>query len=383
MKQLFDRAFIDSLPSPNPIHNQDLIYICKNKSADSIRKSIGHWFKLLKPTSQVEMYQRLRDKDKFMSAFYELLLNQFFLEEQWQPNKDYVIENKKIDFFVEKCKQPFFLEVLTIHDEREMESIYRNVDELLLSINSIKTDLLLSVNFKQWPQGPIDIDGVVKKIESCLPDAKRTDGSHKEIEINDFGFRGEITIAYYDSKSTNGQTLYSWSPPGGAVDLGISRIKDKMRKKIKKYKIAKLKRPYIIAVCAGGRSSFWEERAVNDSLYGNSMITWRKNKEGKYDSSWGVDSSGMITPNKQIFEPKNKRLSGVLFCQRYYDPEGVRCRMRLMHNPWAQNPLLPDVFSKAVQSPIITNKDGRIKAQWNDKEDCFVCFYPVKNNNEK
>jgi len=114
-QKVFDQNFINQLPSFDKFSNPSVVALCKRNepSLDAFRSQIEKWFQNLPENQKADMYSRLRSLDdrQHLSAFYELLFHQYFLEENWKIQKHPSINGQTPDFIVDIPSQNinFFL----------------------------------------------------------------------------------------------------------------------------------------------------------------------------------------------------------------------------------------------------------------------------------
>ena len=112
------------------------------KEMVKFKRQIEKWFENLENNERKDFLNRFRSKNdrEHLSAFFELMWNQFFYEENWKVIRHPLISgsNNKIDFYVKNKKQNFYFEVVTVFQDSEREKKERLIDELLNKLNEIK-----------------------------------------------------------------------------------------------------------------------------------------------------------------------------------------------------------------------------------------------------
>jgi len=380
-KKVFDKNFIDSLPSFDKFSNSAVVALCKRKepSIKAFRAQIEKWFLNLPDQEKNDMCSRLRSKDdkQHLSAFYELLFHQYCLEEGWEVSKHPSVGSQTPDFLITTQNgTEFFLEVATLMDKEETKRNEERFNNLLRKINKIETDFLVSVHLRKWLKEEVNYTAVVKKIENWLKTLVPKDKAHYEIEVDESGFCGSIDASYYVGLKPKSGCVYAWSPPGFSGNPFIQQVRTAIRGKIKRYKfIKKEKKPFVIAICSSG-GFMLDKTAIDNALYGHIVISWNVNNP-KGETRVHRDQSGLITPNPGLLgQPQNTRLSAVIFCARIWDKERMLYNMRVFHNPWSTVKLPVEIFSKIPQLVEVKEKKkkGYITLKWVNDRKQFIVF---------
>lgn len=373
--QIYDKKFIDKLPEFNKYDNPWVVSLCKRKelSLKNFRLQIERWFQNLPDKNKLEMYKALRSLDnaEFLSAFYELMIFQYCIEEGWEIIKHPLINGKTPDFKIKTADETFYLEVLTIFEEKEKIKQERKYHKLLREIGMIKSDYLISIHIKEWLGSNCDFKKIVEEIKVWLLTLDKQEGINYKKKINDFGFNGSINARHYKNTNLGSDCISGWGYP---VHNGpsLERIKSKIRKKVKKYNFLKeTGTPLVIAVCADEKF-FWES-AIDWSLYGKLTVSWKIN-DPEAESKLGRDNSGLITPNPGLLgEPRNKVISAIMFCAQNWNKERMTFLMKVFHNPCTITRLPIKVFEKMPQFTVVKKTKQNLILEWvNDKNQCIV-----------
>ncbi|MCL5410457.1 MAG: hypothetical protein M1324_01230 [Patescibacteria group bacterium] len=351
--------------------NPWVVATCKND--EYTRTHVEKWFENLPRRVKPDFFARLRSKKDgdFLSAFHELLFHQYCLEENWKVTKDKLINNTTPDLYIDDKKgNKFYIEVLVLQKSNEDKKKDELFNKLLRSLDKIETQYLLSVHLKGNVTDSTNIPKVVETISNWL--SPLTVEEKADLEINDFGFSGEITARPRNDIPMTGN-MFSWSPPGGSFSFPTERIKNELRKKIRKYNFLKdMGIPLIIAVCSDDRPLISHE-SLDWTLYGRMVVTWEINNP-KSETKISRDNSGFATPNPGLmWETRNKGMSAVIFCSRHWEEKRVLYDMRVYHNPWAINKLSDELFKKMPQFAEVKIDPKFITLKWiNDNKQKIV-----------
>ncbi|MCD6539281.1 MAG: hypothetical protein J7K37_01050 [Candidatus Omnitrophica bacterium] len=223
--KVFDKKFIESLPSFDKFSNPAVVSLCKRKepSIKAFKAQIEKWFLNLPDQEKADVYSRLRSKDdkQHLSAFYELLFHQYCLEEGWEVKKHSSVEGQIPDFLITTQNGiKFFLEVATVMDKEEMKRNEERFNKLLRKINKIETDFLVSVHLKEWLKEEVNYAAIAKKIKNWLKTLIPKDKAHYNIEIHGFGFCGSIDASYYAELKPK-KVVYTSGHPQDLVETSL------------------------------------------------------------------------------------------------------------------------------------------------------------------
>jgi hypothetical protein len=380
-QKVFDQKFIEQLPSFDKFSNPSVVALCKRNepSLDAFRSQIEKWFQNLPENQKNDIYNRLRslDDSQHLSAFYELLFHQYFLEENWKIQKHPLINGQTIDFVIDVPAQNigFFMEVATLMEEEKIRQNEERYNKLLRKINAIETELLVSVHLKEWLSEEVKYDTIVNDITKWLSGLEKTEKAHYKIEVNNSGFRGSIDASYYSDIRPKSGCVFAWSPPVGTGNPIIEQVKTVISSKVKKYKFTKTSgKPFVIAICSSGQFLF-DDFAIDSALYGNTVISFNVNNP-KSETKVHRDNSGMVTPNPGLLgQPRNTRVSAIIFCAKVWNKEKMLYNMRVFHNPWAITELPLKIFEKMPQlAEIDKNQPGFITLGWHNDNKQYIVF---------
>ena len=375
--KIFNKDFIDSLPDWDAFNNPSVVVLCgrDNAALNEFRSQIESWFQNIPESEQADMYSRLRslNDEQHLSAFYELMLHQYCLEEGWQIEKHPLIKGKKPDFFISiNGKYKFILEVSTLLDDRDLRNKQDRYYQLLRKINGIRTKFKLSVAPKDWPFNSVDNDEITREIENWLATIRTKDNTLCELQIDEIGFKGTIEAVY--SSDTRGNTIRSFLLPDLIGDPFVKKIKNRISNKSKNYKALKgIGIPFVLALCSGSKWLF-DEWPVENALYGRFRATWNP-IDPEAETKWERDHSGLITPKPGLLgDTRYKRFSSILFCEREYTRDEVLYGISMFHNPWADVEMPVEIFSKVRQFAVVERQSGKVRLDWLDDGKHYIVF---------
>lgn len=372
--KLFPKEVHDKLPPLSKFRSPRLACLLKShgKYVSKLRQLINRWFKNIPIDDQKDLGSRLRSKDdrQHFPAYFELVWHQFFLEEGWKVeiHPDLPNSQNKPDFKITINRSDFYVEVATVFEDkriREKEERFEKFLGVLDKINHyfavtvwLKSDLPKNFDSKQDSK----LVAIFLKKELDILDPKtQARGRRITRRYNRNGIDVEFTFNAW-KKVIKRKIISGWS--GGAYSGNArDQIKKALELKVKKYlSVKNMGKPLVIVICSNGHPTV-DENALDTALYGNHMITWVVGSTNN-TSEWTRDRTGMVTPTPTFPDPKNTRLSAVIFCQEKPDKGRVLYKMKVFHNPWAINPLPDNFFTKLPQLVVKEKTENKIISEW-------------------
>lgn len=379
--ELFDSEFIKSLPGIDKFSNPYVVFLCKSKDPRviNLRSQIENWFQNLSVDSQKEMFPKLRSLDdvQHLPAFYELVFNQYALEEDWKVTKDPDIQGQHPDFLINyRGDSPFYLEVATIFKEKKLEKEEEKFNKLLRKIDQLDTLFFISVHLEKWLGEDVNYAKIVLFIKKWLGSLRFVPDKIHRIELNEFGFEGNFNASHRKGGEKKFGCVGSWMPPVRSGSWYTKEIREILANKRKKYKF--LKRdciPFVIALCSGG-DFFFDQLSLEWALYGQEQIVVRGVNTSEPRTEFRRAFDGLITPKPALGIPRNTRISAVLFCEREWGLKGEQMlyNMKVYHNPWAVNPLDAEVFKKLPQFVKAKEDEMGITMGWINNKKQLIFF---------
>lgn len=353
---------------------------------ESERNKIEEWFQTLPEQVKPDILGRLRDKSshQHFSAYYELVLYQFFKSIGYSVDIHPKLKEGEPDLLVtgKNLEKPIIIEIATVFDTPDWEKEKQKFDLILEQLDKIEHYffIMVLVYSEQIPER-VDYEKLKQFVTGWLDSFDpKTTHSTQEIEYETDGLRLKLTLIPKKT-SEKAPIVASYMLP--ARFIGGKQIRSVLKKKINKYKsIGERKTPFIIALnitnMPAGKHGLLRE------LFGRERITIKRDKNGELISTEeSIDLSGLLTPKPGLGgKTQNTRLSAILnvvskWLERENPNEPVR-RMhyfRLIHNPWASNPLSHEFFKGYPQYDKISEDQTGMSLGWIDEgaEKPFDC----------
>ncbi|MFZ2187328.1 MAG: hypothetical protein WAV46_01740 [Candidatus Moraniibacteriota bacterium] len=316
-----------------------------------------------------------------LSAFFELMWHQFFLEEKFRVCNEPVLDNgKKPEFLLYTKYGDFLFEVITSFDEKTLYKKKKITEEILGKTSEISHHFRISLSLDKWFghdfKSSLFLKFVVNQLDLLLLARNQNQEKFEPITYRQKDYVIEIDISSFQEK--RGKILAGVSYPGYSGTLGSKQIKSRLQKKITNYKnVVDLKKPLVVAVCNDNSNSFIGN-SVEYDLFGRPTVHFSIDGSGK--SYWGRDNSGIFMQRNADRSPRNTRLSAVIQCARKwgktkkYKNGSYIYDMAVYHNPFAAFPISKNVFSKFAQYIPHQTKTGGVMKWRNKKENRYIVF---------
>lgn len=341
------------------------------------RAKIEEWFQTLPEDVKPDILGRLRDKSshQHFGAYYELVLYQFFKGIGYFVDIHPKLKEGEPDLLAtgKNIEKPIIIEIATVFDDPNWEREEQKFDLILERLNSIEHYffVMVLVHSEHIPEG-VDYKKLNQFVRGWLDSFNpKTTHTTQEIEYKADGLSLKLTLI---PKKTlkKAPIVGSWMLP--ARFIGGKQIRRVLKKKINKYKSTRqLKMPFIIALNITNMPA--GEHGLLRELFGKEKIIIKQRNGEPISSEWGIDFSGLLTPKPGLEgRVQNTRLSVVLNVEsRWLEREEENEQasrvhfFRVIHNPWASNPLSPEIFKGYPQYNKISEDQTGMSLGWIDE----------------
>jgi len=365
---LFSEKYILDLPGLEPFENPWVVTVCKVPELDPLKVQIEKWYDELPDTLKPRFRPGLLSKndDKFITAFHEIVIYRYCIEEGWEVEYEPVLDNGLTpDLLVHtKDKGDFIIEITTLFDSANVAAGVVREIELVRRVSAIKTEFVLEISFEDSPLkdfNPKKFAAEVEKWLDQLPDDKER---HRKL-FNVHGCTAKIVADKTLPKPRIGCILMIGN--GGAVPDYSKRLKTKLDDKRRKYSSKQQGIPLLIVVGDGVGHMRVDRHLIDRTLFGQDQLTIYTDDSKAPRMS--KDRSGYFTPSNDTngkWIGKNTGVSAVLLSS-YNGSEGYE--MEMFHNPLASVELPYELFSKLPQmTPIVDGQNLTLKRTIGTKE---------------
>lgn len=338
------------------------------------RDIIEVWFDRLPEEAKPDISARLRStnsRDHF-GAYFELVLHQILIDMGFavyfhpkitEGNPDLLIEGKNLS-------KPTFIEVATVFDEPKWEKEEQKFNIILEKLNAIEHyySLIISNESERIP-ADVDYEKLRYSIESQLDSLY----SNAMSNPNEFQYKEDELTLHVTAIPNLARSPILLAHGGQARFAGTEQLRSAIEKKINKYKSVKeLGLGFIVALNLANVPA--GEQGLLNTLFGDQVVRIQRNLRGEPISvKEGRNLKGLFTPKPGLGgKARNTRLSAVFnivskWPERDMDEPIRRVHnIRIIHNPWASNPLDVDVFKSLPQFTVLSEDDAGITLGWID-----------------
>jgi hypothetical protein len=336
------------------------------------RDIIEVWFNRVPEEAKPDILTRLRStnsRDHF-GAYFELVLHQILIDMGFavyfhprvaEGNPDLLINGKGLT-------KRIIIEVATVFDEPNWEKEEQKFNIILEKLNAIEHYFSIIVS-NESERIPADVD--YEKLRYSIESQLDSLYSKAMSEPNEFEYReGELTL-HVTAVPNLARSPILLAHGGQARFAGTEQLRSAIEKKINKYKSMKeLGLCFIVALNLANVPA--GEQGLLSMLFGDQVVRIRRNLRGEpIDVKEGRNFKGLLTPKPRLAgKARNRRLSAVLnivskWPERNMDEPVRRIHnIRIIHNPWALNPLNIEVFKGLPQFTVLSTNDTGITLGW-------------------
>ncbi len=350
------------------------------------RAKIEEWFQTLPEDVKPDILGRLRStsSSQHFGAYYELVLYQFFKSVGYsvtihpklpEGEPDLLVTDKNLD-------KPTIIEVATVFDEPSWQKEEQKFSLILEQLDKIEHYffVMVSVYSEHIPES-VDYKKlnqfVLGWLDSFDPEITRTT---QETAYKTDGLTLELTLV---PKQTLEKTPIVASHGLPARFIGTEQLRKMIVRKVNKYKSVKeLGLNFVIALNINNMPA--GEKGLLDELFGKMSLTITRNQEGEViDEKWHRNFSGLLTPKPGLGgKAENTRLSAIINVvskwverEEENEPASKVHFFRVIHNPWASNPLSHEIFRGYSQFVKISEDERGTSLDWVDEgaDKAFDC----------
>lgn len=342
------------------------------------RAKIEDWFQTLPEDAKPDILGRLESisSSQHFGAYYELVIYRFFKSIGYSVTIHPKLPEGEPDLLVtgKNLAKPIIIEVATVFDDPSWQKEEQKFSLILEQLDKIEHYFFVMVSvYSEHIPGRVDYKKLKQFVSGWMDsfDPKITHTT-QETRYQADGLNLNLTLL---PKKTLEKAPIVGSYMLPARFIGGKQIRSVLEKKINKYKSAKqLKVPFVIALHLTDRPV--GEKGLLRELFGKDKVTIKRNVNGEVISTeWGIDFSGLLTPKAGLGgKARNRRLSAVLNIESKWlerEEEGEQARrthyFRLIHNPWAYNPLSHEFLKGYPQYDKISEDQTGISLGWIDE----------------
>lgn len=350
-------------PASHLVGQFDYLNSSGRVEAAAVRELIDSWLARYPAANLPDMIRRLRSRDDILhrSAFFELLLHELLLRRGFTivEIEPQLPSGKAPDFLVEAPDgSRFYLEAtLASGLDNVAAGANRRMREALQAIDEVTSpDFFLHLHTRGTPNRPIATRRLKDRVQRFVDEldydaavqAAEAGGAPGPIwQAEEHGAHFTIQPIPKNTRRAGGRAIGGRMLPGGVIHPEVA-IKSAVEGKAGRY--GEIDLPLVIAV--NSLEEFASITDAIDALFGTVMVIVPENGEPRPgrnpDGAWRGPAGPVYT-----------RSSAVLFVERLSSWSVGQRSVRLIHNPWARNPL-PDLSWEVEVRRVI---DGRLETE--------------------
>jgi len=371
-KVLYPSSFLKSVPVPESWDRRPLPNLIHNSpNSENELTCLENWYGWLKSGQKNDLKKKLRSLTyrDFWSAYAELMVSRVaYGLGATSVKHSPLIWDKRPDLMVSFAgRDKQIWEVAALFQAQSKEMHARGLYELAGWINR---EISPNGGWKIWLDGSEVKPGGIpyKKIKAQILDWwKNLDcGGRKNLKFSRPEMNCELCLtAIKIIESENSSSIIDGIFSGGGSSSATIRLKEVLRKKIKKYRdVKKSNHPLVVFLFEGDREEI-SPFALEGALWGQQTVSFSGTIPG--NSSWGVQDGGLFLPGPNGRD-QNTRLSAVVYCRRICKDNDVSATLNVYHNPMAMHPFKLDFSGGAAQCKAII-KETEIEISWDYQRD--------------
>jgi len=345
---------------------------------ESERNKIEEWFQTLPEDVKPDILGRLRNtsSSQHFGAYYELVLYRFFKSigfsvtihpKLTEGEPDLLVTGKNLD-------KPIIIEVATVFDDPFWQKEEQKFSLILEQLDKIEHYFFIMVSLHSV-HIPEKVD--YKKVNQFVTDWLDSFDPKITHTIQETGYEADglkLKLTLIPKKILKKAPIVGgYMPP--ARFIGAAQLRSMITKKIKRYKSVK-ERGLTFVIALNITNMPAGEDGLLRELFGKTKITIKRSKSGESaGAEESIDFSGLLTPKPGLGgRAQNTRLSAVLNVKSRWVEREVKNEQasrvhffRVIHNPWASNPLSPEIFKGYPQYNKISEDQTGMSLGWIDE----------------
>lgn len=369
---LYPPEFVAGLKPLKPSRmNSAVAAVCLSPAGGErpFRQQLETCFASLEPGDRQDMRPRLRatEEHTFWSAVHELFLWWLFRQRGCYVTHDPEVGGLTPDFLL--TREPgdrLFVEVWTDTGPREASERDRNRTEIVAQINKrVLTPYAIGIDWQE-PAPPIqkvDTNGLVGDIRDWVARLAPESAMATDLTIKDHGVHITLSAFPVEGPSRRERVWYQFC--GAFLDDPRPRQHHTLIAKARKYRFVD-HRPFALALCPGQGVRVDLEDLMS-LCYGSMRFAVGTGGVGPV-RRLPPDPDGLFSQLRDGGERCRTHVSALVYCKVRIGGNGAEMEVRVLHNPFALNPLPVDWFGDVAQ---FVARDGVLRWTHEDAQPLF------------
>jgi hypothetical protein len=346
----------DRLPLPNLLHCNDPI------TRDQEIERMERWYRELQSGEKIQLKKRLRSMTfrDFWSAYYELMTSRIAhgigaLSVRHAP----ALAGKRPDFKVHFQSGAQIWEVATAYQTMDREVDDDKAHDLANRLNrEFSNRWRVVVEAEAFGPGAVPLSRALPRIQAWLDRLEQ--GGPDHLRLCPPIINCELSLrAHPPRDGDEARPIVSALMGQGGNITATDRIRNVMRKKIKKYGAVHHSRAPLVVFLYEGDLLHISQESLEWALLGNLQVTF---SPGQEQAPLSRAPGGLFLPGPDG-RPQNTRLSAVVYCRRQWQDGAPHATVFVYHHPAARNPLPLAQFEPLPQCQI-TIRDTELRQEW-------------------
>jgi len=359
---LYPASFIQTVPVPERWDYRPLpglIHRANPEQRDKEIERLEAWYRTLNSGAKTDLKHRLRSLSfrDFWSAYYELMTAQIALGLRATSVRHApLLKGKRPDFRLKFSPGSRHIwEVAAAYQTLERESDDYKAHELANWLNrTFQHRWSVLVDAEQFGHGGVSYSAAKPKIQAWLNRLEHGGPRLLELRQPVINCQLRLTASSSQLRDEPGPIVRALMGQGGNL-TATERLRNALRKKVKKYSVAKNMNIPLVVFLYEGNFGHISREDVEWALFGQWHISIPSGR-------LGVDPGGLFMPAPNG-NSQNTRLSAVVYCRREWKDNAVHATMFIYHHPAARNCIPLDFFSPLPQCRIII-RDTELEQIW-------------------
>ncbi len=354
------------LPRPHPSFLVSLL--TRDESAIvQFRNQIEQWYSQLGEPARNDFATRLRslENEVFFQAFGELAVHEIL-----RYHRIKVTEYSDVPAGTMKAKagddtDPFGLGVIAYLPEVQIRgsmSVYRH---LVRELNQIHHHYYFSVYLKKWLPYDFDPRPIKRALEVWLDSLDDGSWHGKYAEYRDDNIHLEFSILDKLNEDRRDLVRFRISPLRAPEVL--DRVGDCVTTLVNESNESPLKDLPLVASVFSNEDWALPMSFLHDYIYGKADYSFNWTTKGGRCERLKAYSRKSAKYGLFVNEHFDK-VSALLLVDKEWERDKVVFSLRVLHNPWAETPLSPEVFRGFAQYRKVDEEDGVSYLGWDDTD---------------
>ncbi len=360
------QAELGALPRPHPSFLVSLL-TRDEPAIVSFRNQIETWFGHIGPEARRRFADRLRalENEVFFQAFGELAVHEILRYHRIGVTEYASVPAGTMKAAAEGHEEPFGLGVISYLPEVQIRgsmSVYRH---LVRELNQIHHHYYFSVYLKKWLPYDFDPRPIKRALEVWLDSLDDGSWHGKYAEYRDDNIHLEFSILDKLNEDRRDLVRFRISPLRAPEVL--DRVGECVTTLVNESNEGPMQDLPLVASVFSNEDWALPMSFLHDYIYGKADYAFNWTTEG--GRSERLKAYRRESAKYGLFVNEHfDKVSALLLVDKEWERDKVVFSLRVLHNPWAKNPLPHGVFNGFAQYRAVDRGDGVTYLGWDNTE---------------